>query len=499
MRALQIKVEQELEKRRAEEIRRDLEANSETIRAKCESLAEFVKAAWKILEPDQPLVWNWHLDALCDHLEAVTDGRINRLLINIPPGSSKSLLVSVLWPAWEWGPKGRRSLRYLTTSFNDGPVKRDTRKTRDLILSDWYKTLWPQVVLTRTGETSFANSDTGTREGIAFGSLTSQRGNRLIIDDPHSTETAESDADRTRTTRKFREGAVNRLNDQARDAIVVVMQRLHEHDVSGTIITLGMEYVHLCLPMEFEPERRCSTVIGFTDPRQELGDLLDPIRFPREEVEKLKRDMGSYAYAGQYQQRPTARQGGLFKRHWFEGKIIKQAPAGTVWVRHWDLAATKKLTAARTAGVKLGRTPDGRFIVGHVIKTQEEGAAVRRLIMATAEADGVETMVSLPQDPGQAGKVQKQDMIAMLAGFNARAEPETGDKETRAAPFAVQCEAGNVFLIRGEWIPDYLDELCLFPASTFKDQVDASSGAFGRLIKPKAAQPLFSVYGSQRG
>src|SRR6185312_7544172 len=146
---------------------------------------------------------------------------------------------------WEWGPKGMRSMRFLSTAFNEDPVKRDTRKCRDLMLCDWYRSLWPQVVLTRTTKVSFANSDTGTREGVAFGSLTSQRGDRLIIDDPHTTETAESAAERQSTTRKFREGAVNRLNDQKRSAIVVIMQRLHDQDVSGVIISLGMGYVHL--------------------------------------------------------------------------------------------------------------------------------------------------------------------------------------------------------------------------------------------------------------
>lgn len=473
--------------RRAGEIQREqLQRDAELIRQKCKTLVGFVREAWKVLEPNTALVWNWHLDAICAHLEAVTDGRINRLLINVPPGSSKSLLVSVLWQAWEWGPKGLRSMRYLTTAFNDGPVKRDTRKCRDLILSAWYQSLWPEVHLTRTGETSFANDNTGTREGIAFGSLTSQRGDRLIIDDPHSTETAESDAERATTTRKFREGASDRLNDLEKSAIVVIMQRLHADDVSGTIIKLKLPYVHLCLPMEFEPKTACRTSIGFADPRVNDGDLMDPVRFPRAAVAALKVVKGSYAYAGQYQQRPTPREGGLFKRIWFEGKLRRQAPPGVRWVRHWDLAATKKVTAARTAGVKLGRALDGSFWVGHVVKTQDEGNAVRMLIKGTAEVDGKSVAISLPQDPGQAGKVQATDMVSMLAGWNVHAEPETGDKATRAEPFSVQCEAGNVYLVEGEWNSDYLDELCLFPGGSFKDQVDASSGAFGQLLNLKA-------------
>jgi predicted phage terminase large subunit-like protein len=487
---------------RAEKTRREQQAererlrrNADAIRRRCGTLAGFVREAWHVLEPNAHYVHNWHIDAICQHLEAVTDGRINRLLINVPPGSMKSLLVSVLWHAWEWGPKGRRSTRFLTTSFNDGPVKRDTRKTRDLILSEWFQSLWPEVNLTRTAEMSFANSDTGTREGVAFGSLTSQRGDRLVIDDPHSTETAESETERANTTRKFREGAINRLNDQERSAIVVIMQRLHEDDISGTILKLGMGYTHLMLPMELEAERRCHTEIGFTDPRASDGDLLDPVRFGRDTIEALKRDTTSYAYAGQYQQRPAPREGGMFKRAWFADKIIGTAPQGIKWVRHWDLAATAKKTAARTAGVKLGRTPDGKYVVGHVVKIQEEGNAVRKVIMATAQSDGVACEISLPQDPGQAGKVQKADLIAMLAGFVARAEPETGDKVTRAEPFASQCEAGNVSIVKGEWNESYIDELCLFPGGSFKDQVDASSGAFGRLARPQVAQPVFGTYG----
>jgi hypothetical protein len=192
-------VRAEIARREAEQKRGKLDAH----RAKCQTLAGFVREAWHVLEPNARYVHNWHIDAICEHLEAVTDGRINRLLINVPPGSMKSLLVSVFWQAWEWGPKGLRSLRYLATAFNDGPVKRDTRKVRDLMLSEWYQALWPEVRLTRTAEMSFANTPTpAPGRASPFGSLTSQRGDRLIIDDPHSTLTAESQVDRDKTTRQ---------------------------------------------------------------------------------------------------------------------------------------------------------------------------------------------------------------------------------------------------------------------------------------------------------
>ena len=471
----------EKRRRRADAERELLARDVEKIRARCGKLAGFAREAWPILEPNARLVWNWHLDAICEHLEAVTDGHINRLLVNVPPGSSKSLLASVLWQAWEWGPVGLRSNRFLTTSHNDVPVKRDTRKCRDLMLSDWYRSLWPEVVLTRTGETSFANSSTGTREGVAFGSLTSQRGDRLVIDDPHSTETAESATERQTTTRRFREGAINRLNDQERSAIVVIMQRLHEEDVSGVIRRLGMDYVHLCLPMEFEPERACSTVIGFSDPRTAEGELLDPVRFPRETVEKLKRDMGSYAYAGQYQQRPAPRSGGMFQRSDFE--IVEAVPAGGRVVRAWDFAASKEKPGAQpdwTVGLRMRRV-NGIFYVEHVERGRWTPADVERRIKNTATADGVPVAIRMPQDPGAAGKSDAATKVKLLAGFNVKVEPVTGDKSTRARPASAQTEAGNVKLLRADWNEAFLDEVCGFPAGQFDDQVDAFADALNEL------------------
>lgn len=492
------RVRAERARRKADEELEQVRRDAASIRARCQTFAGFVQEAWHVLEPNTPLVWNWHLQAMCDHLEAISRGKLTPwLIINVSPGSSKSMVVSVLWQAWEWGPLGKRSSRFLTTSFELENVKRDTRKTRDLILSEWYRSLWPDVVLTRTGETSFANGDTGTREGVPFASVTGKRGDRLVVDDPHSLKGAESEAERNKATRLFLEGGLNRLNDQTRSAIVVVMQRVHEGDLTGVLLARKLGFIHLMIPMEFEPERRCSTPLGWSDPRSYDDELMDPVRMPREAVDKLK-TVSDYSWAGQYQQRPTAREGGLFKRHWFDGKVIRQAPPGTIWVRHWDLAATKKTTAARTAGVKLGKAPDGSFIVGHVVKTQDEGAAVRRLIKSTAEIDGKDVQISLPQDPGQAGKVQARDFVTMLAGWNVRAEPETGDKATRAEPFSSQCEAGNVYLVAGDWNEAYLDELCLFPGGSFKDQVDASSGAFGRLLKPGGVPAVFGVYGTSR-
>ena len=486
---------EELARQEAEAQRAQIATQAEVIRARCQTLAGFVREAWSILEPSVPYVHNWHIDAICAHLEAVTDGRINRLLINVPPGTMKSLLVSVFWPLWEWGPRGLRSMRYLTTSFAEGNVKRDTRKHRDLTQSEWYRALWPEVELVRSGEMSFANRDTGTREGVAFGSLTSRRGDRLIIDDPHSTETAESETERNATTRMFREGATNRLNDQERSAIVVVMQRLHEQDVSGTILKLGMGYEHLMLPMEYEHGRNAPTSIGFIDPRQNDGDLLDPVRFPRKVVEDLKRDMGSYAFAGQYQQRPAPREGGMFKRRWFP--TFGAVPADADRVRKWDLAATEG-GAGRdpdwTVGLLMARDAIGFFYIEDVVRFRGSANDVEQAIINTAAQDRArygEVQIHLSQDPGQAGKAQVGYLTRALAGYSVKAERETGKKSVRAAPFAAQAEAGNVRIIDGAWNEAFLSEIEVFPTGAHDDQVDAASGAFDMLVTPPGHQFAF--------
>lgn len=403
---------------RAEKRRLRTAQNADAIREKCKTLAGFTREAWHVLEPNTQYVHNWHIDAVCEHLEAVSNGEINRLLINIWPGASKSLLTSVLWEAWEWGPRNKPSLRYITTAFSETPVKRDTRKCRDLILSEWYQTLWPHVNLVRTAEMSFANSVTGTREGIPFGSLTSQRGDRLVIDDPHSTETAESPAERTATTRKFREGALNRLNDQERSAIVVMMQRLHEDDISGVILSKHMGYEHLMLPLEFEIERRCSTSIGFTDPRTEDGESGDLQRFPPTTIAKLKVEMGAHAFASQYQQRPAPRDGGMFKRQWFE--VVDALPAQRRHCRAWDLAATRKTVGNApdwTVGIDVSRSPSGFFYVEGEIRFQGTAGEVSMAILNTATSDPMGTTIRLPQDPGQAGKpVWEEELVLMGDG-----------------------------------------------------------------------------------
>lgn len=458
------------------------------VRGECESLTNFVKWAWPILEPGTLFVPNWHIDAVSEHLEAITTQDIQNLAVNIPPGTMKSLLISVMFPAWWWTKAPTK--RFLSGSFEQNLALRDNEKMRALVSSAEYQALWGEKTrLIKTGTRSFMNVSRGGREARAFKSMTGGRGDATIVDDPHSTTAAESDKERAKTVRQFVEGIQNRVNDAATSSIILVMQRLHEHDVTGAIERYGFDYEKLVLPMEFDPKRRVTTRIGWTDPRQNAGDLLFPGKFPRETVDNLKK-IGSYAWSGQYQQRPVPREGGMFKRAWFTGKVLSpgEVPSGMVWWRHWDLAATEldpmATTGARTCGVKMGLAPDGRIIVGHMNAFGKDGKVVKVLIRQQAEIDGPTVNISIPQDPGAGGKVNRQDIINHLAGFNARKMIESGDKETRAVPFSAACENGDVWVVRGAWNDDYLDELCMFPGGARKDVADASSGAYARLVSP---------------
>lgn len=481
------------ERNRRREARR-VETEREQILANCRTLHGFIREFWHVLEPVAPFRTGWALRAMCDHLEAVSDGHIRRLLVTVPPGMMKSLLL-VFWTAWEWGPRGMPHIQVLATSFSQANCFRDNQKLRDLVTSEKFQALWPLTLRDdQNAKGKFVNTKSGFSEARPFSKMTGGRANRVKIDDPHDTEAAESDVQRATAVRIMREAISDRMNDPTRDAIVLIMQRLHAKDCAAVAKELG--YIHLELPMEFEPARRCVTVLRpandgnpavlFEDPREKDGELLFPERFPRETVEELKRAKGSYAWAGQYQQRPAPREGGLFKRHWFE--VVFALPVtATRKTRAWDIGATEG-GGDPTAGVLMSRDGrDGLFYVENSIREQLGPAGVERLILNTASQDGRRCRVRLPQDPGAAGKAYAQSLALKLAGYELSIVAPTGDKETRATPAAAQAEAGNIKILatgdpaKDAWIEPFLDEVCTFPAGANDDQVDAFADAFNEL------------------
>jgi len=331
-------------------------------RRKCEkSLEYFCECAWRIIEPGVPWVGGWHITILCQYLEAVTDGRIKRLLINVPPRTSKSSIVSVLWPCWEW--IHNPTEKYLCASYSGSLSTRDNLKARRIIQSTWYQSHWGSKIKLsgdQNQKTRFENTEFGYRLATSVGgTATGEGGSRIIIDDPHSAAEAQSDVMRQSAVDWVRFTMSSRLNTPKRDAIVVVMQRLHEEDVSGYLLK-GGNYEHLCLPMRFElnPEtgkRRVSKIFGDYDIRKEDGDLLMPDRFGETEVKFLETELGEYGSAGQLQQRPAPSGGGILKTaHIQLWPADKPIPAIDFILQSYDTAFTDNPDSDYTAGTVFG-------------------------------------------------------------------------------------------------------------------------------------------------
>lgn len=318
-----------------------------------EDLVEFIKQAWRVVEPGSPYVHGWHIDFIAAHLMAITDGveledgrLYNRLLINVPPGTMKSLITNVFWPAWEWGPRNMPHLRYVCAAHKiENLSARDSRRMRELVTSEWYRERWgDRVKLARdqNEKLNFVNSAQGFRIATAITSLTGIRGDRVIIDDPHSVDSASSEAMRENEVTTFLEAIPSRLTSPIESAIIVIMQRLHESDVSGVILDKQLGYDHVMLPMRFDPVRARPTMLGIEDPRQEAGELLFPARFPIEVVDRDEKSMGPYATAGQHQQEPAPRGGEVIKAAWWELWVEEGYPPFDYVVASLDTAYTTK-------------------------------------------------------------------------------------------------------------------------------------------------------------
>lgn len=508
----------------------------------CEkNLGYFIRAAWPVLEPATVYKHGYHIDAIVDHLMAVSRGEIKRLLINIPPRCMKSLSVSVAWQVWEWiqrfwdadgneiiRPGRGPYTRWLFASYAQALSTRDTLKARRVIKSDWYQSRWGNVFELagdQNAKMRFENSKQGMRLATAVDAIaTGEGGDLLVIDDPHSVRDAESEAVRESTLVWLDETMSTRFNDPKTGRQVIVMQRVHERDCSGHVLAQG-GYEHLCLPMRFEPSRLVPytadggpnedytppTSIGFVDPRTQEGDLLWEEHLDEAAVVGIETPLGPYAVAGQLQQRPSPRGGGMFKRKDFN--FVDAVPEGRLkWVRSWDLAGTDPTKQASisdpdwTAGLLMAATldPDPDIYLCDVVHIREDPGDRDETMELTAREDGREVPIWIEQEPGQSGKSQIVHFRKILSGYavnppQADQMPATakgrgkiretgvatGNKVQRAEPLATHVARGKVYIVRGTWNKVFLDEITKFPMSAHKDQVDAASQGYTRVTGTK--------------
>lgn len=444
-------------------------------------LAMFVQLAWHIVE-SSPLVWGWHLEEVCKHLEAVSRGECKRLIINIPPGMSKSLITSVFWPAWDWLQKPQR--KWMFSTFDADLARRDSLRCRELLTSDWFTARWGDKVRVYDGEEKQRTMGVyyTTAQGMRFstsvgGKATGWHSHIQVVDDPTKPQDVKDGGDKAREallrTWAWWTGTMSSRKADPQDfARVIIMQRLHEDDLAGQCAASG-EWTLLCLPMRFEKARACVTPWG-GDRRTEEGELLNPARFDEQSVAETEREMGSQVAAAQLQQRPAPAKGLIFERSWL-AKEWTALPAHGRWIMSWDCAFKDLATSDYVVGQVWCQKGAEMYLVHQVrahMTFSETCQAIRDMvvdykqvgaILVENKANGTAIIDALTKE------------ISGIIGI----EPD-GGKVARAYAAQPMFEAGNVFvptLASAPWIAAWREEMATFPMGRYDDVVDSSTQA----------------------
>jgi predicted phage terminase large subunit-like protein len=409
--------------------------------------------------------WEWdHLRYIRkEGLNKVTNGALKRLMIFVPPQHGKSQMTTIRYPVWRL--EDNPQLRVIIGCYNQTLANRFSRQARRIAEG--------RMALDRERRAveEWQTAAGGTFRAVGVGAgITGQGGDLILIDDPvKSREEAESQSYRDRVWDWYSQDLFTRQGPNA--AMILIMTRWHEDDLAGRILASedGPHWTVINLPALAE----AGDPLG-----RELGAALCPARYDEAALYERRMVLGSYAFSALYQGRPSPPGGGMFKREWFE--IVGAAPADATRVRAWDKAGTEG-GGDWSAGVKVVRDKAGVFYVEDVVRGQWSALAREQIMRQTAAMDGTATSIVLEQEPGSGGLESAQSSLRNLAGFRVSAEKVTGEKATRAMPFAAQCEARNVKLVSGAFNAAYLDELCSFPFGAHDDMVDASAAAFNRL------------------
>jgi len=474
----------------AERLRRDAE----------NSLYEFVKQAWPVVEPGVPFIESWHIQEICLHLEACSSGEIQRLLINIPPRHSKSTIVSVMWPMWEWLTDPAQ--KFLCGSYSGTLSIRDNLKSRRLVQSAWYQERWGHMFELsgdQNAKTRYENSQSGFRASTSVGgTATGEGGSRLILDDPHSASEAQSDTIRETAIDWFDQVWSTRLNNPKKDIMVTVMQRLHQADISGHILEDIGGWEHLLIPAEYDNVPR-TTVLGHYDPRKEEGELICPERFGREEIDTLKKLLGVYGASGQLQQDPSPSEGGILKTGCFElWPHEKTLPPFEYILQSYDCAFTEKSTGDPTAcTVYAIFTHEGSRQV-MLIDAWSEHLSYPDLRSRAVEDWGME--YGGLSDTNPFGRAKRPDRILVEAKASGQSllqdlrlarvpaigyNPGNADKVSRAHQAAPTLELGLCWIPESKknpghpvsWASGFISELNKFPVGKHDDYVDTFTQA----------------------
>lgn len=468
------------------------------------SLYSFMKYFWPLVSAHE-FVHNWHIEYLCHELEIIAERVAARtpreydLIINVPPGTTKTITCSIMFPAWVW--TRWYTTRFITASYSAALSLESADYCREIIRSNMFQELYPELTISEDKDTK-SNFRIAKKSNVRVkipmiggnrystsvgGTLTGFHGDILIVDDPLNPAQAASDLELQTANHWCEQTLSTRKTEKNVTTTIYIMQRLHQDDPAGHILSKQKANIkHICLPGEIRHYRdnlKPPELASFY-----RDDLLDPNRLPWRVLDDLQSDLGQYGYSGQIGQDPTPPGGGMFKVDHFQ--ILPQMPPMNhvvKTVRYWDKAGTEGGRGAFTVGVRMSLLSNGHWVVEDVKRGRWGTHEREAIIQETARNDGTRVIIWIEQEPGSGGKESAEGTIRNLAGFTIYAERPTGDKAFRADPYSVQVNNGNFALLNGEWNREFLEEHRFFPYSTFKDQVDASSGAFNKLVNRKIA------------
>jgi predicted phage terminase large subunit-like protein len=474
------------------------------------SLFHFLKWAWPEISGHE-FISNWHIPYLCRELEEIAYSVGERkkkkhdLLINVPPGSTKTILCTIVFPVWCW--TKWYWMRFITASYSSALALESAEYSRDLIKSQRFRELYPELDIKADKDTKgnfkivkkepspvnpYYSKEKigGNRYSTSVGgTLTGFHGDINIWDDPINPQQAASDLQLDIANRWIDQTLPTRKTDKLRSVTIGIMQRIHQNDPSGHLLAKKKKNLkHISLPGEIKnfPKQLIppDAAVHYVD------NLFDVNRMDWSVLNELETDLGQYGYAGQIGQNPAPAGGGMFKTDHFQMTSEIYQPDDIVrTVRYWDKAGSAG-KGAYTVGVKMCKLKNGFFLIEDIKRGKWSSEQRERIILQTAGVDGKKVHIVIEQEPGSGGKESAENTIRSLAGYLVEAERPTGDKTERADPYSVQVNNGSVLLRNADWNRDYIEELSLFPNSTYKDQVDASSGAFNFLIRKKVTRRI---------
>jgi len=451
---------------------------------------EFFKQSWNILNPFDNLVDNWHIKYLCNILQSEIlrivnyKPKLKDIIINIPPRSLKSSIVNIFLNAWAW--TFAPHLKFLSASYSGDLAVEMAVKTRRLIDSDWYQEKWGEVVSfaqDQNVKSRFENTRGGSRKSTGVGgTITGAGGDVIIIDDPLNPLDAHSEVKRKEAITWFKETMYSRLDNQKIGIRIIIMQRVHEEDLTGWLLkTQPEKWEHICIPVTDDYEIKPKNLAKFYK-----DGFFFPGRFSQEVLNDSKKVMGSYGYAGQMGQRPAPEGGGIFKREWF--KYYQELPKIKRKLWSWDTAAKAKEENCYTVGQLWGIGVEGFYLID-LIRKKMQYPELKRIILNAYESSPASGVLIEDKSSGQS---VIQDLKNSTTLPILEIQP-VKDKTTRAHLASPTVEAGKCFLPQGaEFIPDFLSELAIFPNGQFDDQVDSFT-QFINYINSKQSQDLKTI------